>query len=170
MNTTTTTTRREKHNQLPETCGMVPPQATDIEEIVLAGLMGDSEAYYKTNMLLSSDSFYKPEHQAIYLAIQTLAQKGKPIDVMTVTRQLHDTGKLEEVGGAYALTIIYAKVSNSYHIEHHARIVAQTAMQRELIRIGRETAATAFDATIDIDVQIGELRNKLAELENMALS
>lgn len=148
----------------------LPPQATEVEEIVLAGLMTDYEAFYKTVSILSPASFYNDKHRMIYESIQKLATAGKPHDLIMVTEDLKTSGKLDAVGGAYAVTQICSKSVRSYNIEHHAKIVAQTFIQRELIRIGRETVTQGFDGTLDINDQIDGLKAKLNEIENIAFA
>ncbi|MEY3416725.1 MAG: replicative helicase, partial [Bacteroidota bacterium] len=49
--------------------GKVPPQATDIEEVVLGALMIEKDALTTVIDILKPESFYKEAHQRIYTAI-----------------------------------------------------------------------------------------------------
>jgi replicative DNA helicase len=149
----------------------VPPQAIEAEEIVLGGLLLDSEAYSRiANILSNPDCFYKEDHRIVFKAIQKLAQSGKPTDPIMVGTELARTGELEAAGGRYGLTMLTKNIARATNIEHHARIVAQTFIQRELIRIGWETARSGFDNSLDIEEQLTNLRNKFTEIENIAIS
>lgn len=150
--------------------GMIPPQAIEVEEIVIAGLMTESGAFHKISTIINEESFYKDEYGKIFKAIKALAQRGVPTDATMTTQELKKTGELESVGGVYAITHISGKAVFTYNIEHHARIVAQKFIQREFIRIGRETVTLGFDDSEDIEDQLTELKNKINEIENIAIS
>ena len=52
---------------------------------------------------LRAEDFYRERHGAIYEAMLALYNESEPVDVLTVTDRLRQTGKLEEVGGAAAV-------------------------------------------------------------------
>ena len=65
--------------------GKVPPQATDIEQVVLGAMMLEKEALNDTINIITKDSFYDPRHQFIYGAMHDLFASTKPVDLITVT-------------------------------------------------------------------------------------
>lgn len=150
--------------------GKVPPQATEVEAVLLAGIMTDWESYEKVAPLITQESFYLDHNKIIYAAIQSLAKRGRPTDMVMVTQELRDTGRLEEVGGPLAIAQITNKSFLAHSIEDTAKIVAQKFIQRELIRIGMETVQAGFDDTTDIEDQLVALKTKLDEVENIAIS
>ena len=150
-----------------KTLGKIPPQAIEIEEAVLGSLMIDSDAIHKiSGIITSSESFYKDSHRIIYDTIREISIKNKPIDIITVTKSLRDKGKLEQVGGALTITQLTGNIVSAAHIEHHARIIQQLFIQRELIKIGTETVSDAFDESADIDELISNLKEKISTLED----
>ena len=86
-------------NDILSSQGRVPPQAIDLEEVVLGALMLEKEAVNAIIDILTPDVFYKESHQLIYKAIKELFSKSEPIDILTVTNQLKSSGNLEVVGG-----------------------------------------------------------------------
>lgn len=130
--------------------GKVPPQAIDLEEAVLGALMIDRDAVTNAIELLREDSFYDDRHRLIFSAIHTLFNKTHPVDLLTVTEMLRTMGKLEEAGGPYYITSLTNRVASAAHVEHHARIVTQKFIQRELIRISTEIVKEAFEDTTDV--------------------
>ena len=142
-------TPKAKKNQLSEH-GQVPPQAVELEEAVLGAIMLEKDAIISVGDLLKSDSFYKPAHQKIYKAIMSLSSKEEPIDILTVTEELKRQGDLESSGGPFYVSQLTSRVANAAHIEHHARIIAQKFIQRELIRVSSEIQSSAFDESIDV--------------------
>ena len=110
-----------------------PPQDIEAEISVLGSLMIDKEAINKVIDILESKDFYHPGHQKIYEAILDLFEKGKPIDVLTVTDKLKGKGDNELVGGMDYLSELMDKVPTSAHVEHYADIVKEKKGRRELI-------------------------------------
>jgi len=145
----------------------VQPQAVDMERAVLGALMIDVNAFDLISNILTPESFYEPRNQQVFSAIRELynAEDGrKPIDVWTVTEQLSQNGKLEEVGGPGYVAEVSSSVLTSANIEYHARVLAQKAMARELIKFGGIVMSKAFDETTDIDDLMQEAEENLFRL------
>ena len=83
--------------------GKIPPQAIDLEEVVLGAMMIDKKGVDEVIDILSPDAFYKEAHQHIFEAIFMLFQESQPIDLLTVSNQLKTNGKLELSGGDFYL-------------------------------------------------------------------
>jgi len=130
--------------------GKVPPQAIDLEEAVLGAFMIDKDAVTNAIEILRPESFYDDRHRLIFTAIRRLFEQTQPVDLLTVTEQLRKMGNLEEAGGPYYITSLTNRVASAAHVEHHARIVAQKFIQRELIRISTEIVGDAFEDTTDV--------------------
>ena len=150
--------------------GKIPPQALEMEEIVLGSLMLEADAFHRVSGIIDAQCFYKSEHQLIFSTVKSLADTGKNIDLVTVVRTLKDAGKIDQVGGPLYITGLTKNVASAAHIEFHARIIAQKYIQRELIRISSEIQKDAFDDTSDIDDLISDARNKLNEVDNLIVN
>ncbi|MCK5814404.1 MAG: replicative DNA helicase, partial [Flavobacteriaceae bacterium] len=83
--------------------GKLPPQALDLEEVVLGAMMIDKKGVDDVIDILHPDAFYKEGHQAIYEAIFMLFQNSEPIDLRTVSNQLRKNSKLDFIGGDFYL-------------------------------------------------------------------
>ncbi len=137
--------------QLNAYYGKIPPQAPEVEEAVLGALMLEKDAYHSVSALLKPESFYKEEHKKIFSAIQYLASKEKPIDLLVVTQELKNRNELEEIGGPLYITQLTSRVASAAHIEFHARIIAQKYIQRELILIASEIQTKSYDDTMELN-------------------
>ena len=146
--------------------GKIPPQSIEIEEAVLGSLMIEQDTIHKVTGILKTESFYLLNHQIIFSAILKLSETSKPIDILTVTKELRNINKLDVVGGPVYVTQLTSRVASAAHIEHHARIIQQLYMQRELIRIGSETTNEAFNECIEIDELLSDLKSKISVLED----
>lgn len=130
--------------------GKVPPQATEIEEVILGTILIDGSAINDVSEILKAESFYIEGHKKIFEAATDLFKQNKPVDLFTVSEQLRSTLRLEEVGGPVALSKMCGRIVSSANIGYYAKIVAQKYMQRELIRVSTEIQSRAFDDTYDI--------------------
>lgn len=129
---------------------ILPPQAIDLEEAVLGAVLIDHSALVNLSNIIYPEAFYKSENAIIYSCISEMIKSGRPVDILTVSQELRNKGKIDEVGGEYYIAKLSQKVASSAHVEHHARIVIQKHIHRELIKA---TALLRLElANEDIDV------------------
>ncbi len=84
--------------------GKVPPQAKELEDAVLGAIMLEKSAFDTVVEILKPECFYVESHQRIFRAMQGLAQKSQPIDILTVVEELKTREELDMVGGPYYVT------------------------------------------------------------------
>src|ERR1700727_3465378 len=84
--------------------GKVPPQAKELQEAVLGAIMLEKSAFDTVVEILKPECFYLEGHQRIFRAMQGLAQKSQPIDILTVVEELKTRMELDVVGGDYYVT------------------------------------------------------------------
>jgi len=129
--------------------GKIPPQAIEPEKVVLGAIMIEKGALAEIQDILTDTKFYVTGHQVIFRAILNLDAKSQRIDTITVVEELKVMGKLEEVGGAYYITMLTRDVVSSANIVTHAMIIAQKWMAREVIRVGGEMVGGGYDDEVD---------------------
>ncbi|WP_301161990.1 replicative DNA helicase [uncultured Winogradskyella sp.] len=144
--------------------GKIPPQAPDLEEVVLGAMMIDKKGVDEVIDILSPDAFYKEAHKFIFEAIFKLFENSEPVDLLTVSSQLKKDQKLDLVGGDFYLISLTQRVSSSAHIEFHARIILQKYIQRSLIKISNEIIEEAYDETRDVFDLLDTAEAKLYEV------
>ncbi len=146
--------------------GKVPPQAKELEEAILGAIMLEKSAFDTVIEILKPECFYVEAHQRIYKAMQGLAIKSLPIDLLTVVEELKLREDLEFVGGPYYVTKLTNSVVSSANIEAHSRIVLQKFIQRELIRISGEIIGDAYEDSTDVFDMLDDAESKLFEITN----
>jgi len=144
--------------------GKLPPQAIDLEQVVLGAMMIDKKGVDAVIDILHHEAFYKESHQHIFQSIVKLFENTEPIDLLTVSAKLKSEGKLEKAGGEYYLVQLTQKVSSSAHIEYHARIILQKYIQRSLIRISTEIIEDSYDETKDVFNLLDKAESKLYDV------
>ena len=144
--------------------GKLPPQAIDLEEVVIGAMMIDKKGVDEVIDILTPEAFYKETHQLIFQSIFTLFQKSEPIDLLTVSNQLKKDNNHEKIGGDFYLISLTQKVSSSAHIEFHARIILQKFIQRSLIKISNEIISDSYDESMDVFDLLDDAESKLYDI------
>lgn len=149
--------------------GKLPPQAVDLEEVVLGAMMIDKKGVDEVIDILQPEAFYKESHQLIFSSIISLFEKQEPIDIKTVSFQLKKDGNLNRVGGDYYLIELSQKVSSSAHIEFHSRIILQKFIQRKLISISNDIIEDSYDETSDVFDLLDKAESKIYDISQRNL-
>ncbi len=130
------------------------PSNVEAEQAVLGSLLLDGEAMTRIVSLLRASDFYLEKHRWIYEAIWDLHEHRDPIDFLSVVSALDAQGHLNAVGGAAYLTSLLNAVPTAAHIEHYARLVENTSLERKLIQASTEIAELAYDGDLEIKDKI----------------
>jgi len=144
--------------------GRVPPQAVDLEEVVLGAMLLERDALTEVIDIIKPEIFYKDAHRKICEAIHRLFRNSEPIDILTVTNELKKSKDLDSVGGAYYIAQLTNRVASSANIEYHARILVQKHIERELISSSSEIIKMAYDESVDVFDLLDKAQGNLFEL------
>ncbi|RNC28933.1 MAG: Replicative DNA helicase [Candidatus Dichloromethanomonas elyunquensis] len=140
----------------------VPPHNLEAEQAVLGALMLDPQKGSTVFEILSPEDFYRDTHKNIFLAIREIFEKGDPVDLVTVAENLRQNGKLESVGGIGTVSQIAASVPSAANVDHYARIAAEKALLRQLIKMAGYIEEKGYEAG-------EEALNLLEEAERLIL-
>lgn len=130
--------------------GVIQPQAVELEAVVLGALLIERDAILTVQDVLRPESFYREAHQSIYRAMLELTARIEPVDLYTVAQALQKDGALAAVGGPAYLASLTQKIASAAHVEFHARIIQQKAIQREVIRVSGQIQKRAYDDSDDV--------------------
>ncbi len=120
--------------------GRVPPSDLDAENVVLGACVLDPECIDKIRAILKPEQFYSSANQRIFESICALVDTGKPVDIVSLLGHLRNSGNIDKIGGAKALTDLLDNVAASSHPETHAETVSQKASVRALVNVCRSLA------------------------------
>jgi len=130
----------------------LPPYNEEAEQYVLGACLEPGEAFAKALEVLEVDDFYKTSHRKIFLAMQELFSAGEPIDILTLSERLNKNDALEAVGGLDYLSHLEAVAPTSAALPHHARIVRDKKILRDLIETATEIVVKSYDDSEETDV------------------
>ena len=143
---------------------ILPPQNLEAEQAVLGTILLQPEALTQVVELIKADDFYRDAHKVIFSAMLTLYDKREPHDLITVSSLLADQHKLEGAGGASYLASLTDVIPFTGTLVHHARLIRQKSVLRQLIRTSSELAARCYDAPHDIDALIDDAERTIFEI------
>jgi len=129
----------------------LPPHNKEAEQSVLGACLHSPDAYARALEILGAEDFYKSGHQKIFLAMQALFDGGQPIDVLAVADRLRKGGELETVGGMEYLDFLEEYVPTAQAISHHAKIVREKRILRDLISTATEIVTQGYNDAEDVD-------------------
>jgi replicative DNA helicase len=125
----------------------VPPHSLDAEESVLGAILLDTNALPKAMEILSEEHFYQPANQKIYRAVLSLFNQNITSDLVTVTDWLKQNKMLDDIGGPEYVSNLVANMLTTANVEHHARVVLDKAIKRNVIHVSMEMLKNSFEDT-----------------------
>src|SRR5690625_5664704 len=103
-----------------------PPHNIEAEQAVIGAIFLEPGAFSAASEILLAEDFYRASHQRIFQSKMTLSNKGKPIDLVTVTTLLSNKQVLDEASGVSYLTDVASSVPTASNIEYYSKIDEET--------------------------------------------
>jgi len=150
-----------------------PPHSAEAERGIIGSILLDTTLGEDARVLdlcqargLTPESFYEPRNRLLYETFREMTSSSSPIDAVTLTDRLRQTGRLEQVGGIAAIQALVDNTPTSAHAEYYIDIVRQKHLLRTLITRARETEARCFDETqsANADILLGEVEKDFLEI------
>lgn len=121
----------------------LPPQAIDVEEVLLGAILIDGKSIEKVRTILRPEMFYNPQHGELFGKIIDMNAEGVQIDIITVKQKTNQP--------ALFLSSLMSRVSSSAHIKEHAAILYDKWLAREMIKAGTDLIEKSYtDDIIDV--------------------
>src|SRR3989344_1990081 len=148
----------------------LPPQSLDAEKSILGSIIIDKDAINKVVDFLNPEDFYGPSHQTIYATALNLFEKREPIDLLSLSNRLEETGRLNEIGGVSYLTSLTSSVPTSSHIATYGKIVQRKKMLRDLIGAAFHISGLGHNEEEDIEHLLDEAEQKIFSVSQRSLT
>ncbi|RKQ32953.1 replicative DNA helicase [Oceanobacillus halophilus] len=142
----------------------IPPHNMEAEQSVIGAIFLEPEAFSAASEILLAEDFYRAGHQRIFAAMMKLADRGEPIDVVTVTSFLSDAKQLDEVGGVAYLTQLAESVPTAANIEYYCKIVEEKSVLRRLIRTATDIVTSSFEKEDEVADVLNEAEKGILEV------
>ena len=142
----------------------IPPQNIEAEKALLGCMLIDEDARIKVFETVKKDFFYAPAHQQIFSSMVKLFERNERCDLITLTNQLKQDGKLEEVGGIEYLTEIAEFVPTAAHIDEYIKIVKDKYILRSLISNATQIISEASNEPDEVEELLDKAESLIFEI------
>ncbi len=142
----------------------VPPHNIEAEKAALGAILLEPSCMADVATKLRVDRFYSFQNQVIFEAMLSLYKQNIPVDTLSVINELSRLGKIEQAGGAAAVSELTGLVPTSKNINYYISIINEKAARRDLIRFSSEVKASAFDETHNADELLGIAEQQIFNL------
>ena len=144
----------------------LPPQNLEAEQSVLGSVLLDNEVYPAIEGIIGANHFYKESHRKIFRGMEKLFHRHEPIDLVTLTEELRQSGELEGVGSVPYLIGLADSVPTAAYAENYARIVVDKAVLRDLIGASGQIMQTAYDQALPLEQVLDKAEASIFELSS----
>jgi replicative DNA helicase len=144
--------------------GRVPPQDIEAERAVLSALLLENNAIHSVLNEIKPEDFYHPSHQQIYRAMLALQDENEPVDLHTLADYLTTLKKLDSVGGHVFLSELADYEATAANVLHHAKIVRDKALKRNLIRVATQVVEASHESAGRAEQLLDEAESRIFEL------
>lgn len=127
------------------TADRVPPQSLESERALIGALLLKPDAIHDVSDLIRSESFYAEKHRLIYGAMRELADRGEPIDQLSLSERLQSQSLLERCGGRSYLAELAGSAPAPGNFGHYAELVSRKHLMRSLIDAAYAITESAYD-------------------------
>lgn len=142
----------------------IPPQNLDAEQSVLGAMLIDKEAVVKAVEILRPQDFYRDANGLIYEAIVNLFDRSEAVDLITLSEELRQSGRLDQVGGVSYVASLANSVPTAANVEHYARIVEEKSLLRKLISVSTRIAQLGYEAEEEVESLLDRAEQMIFEL------
>jgi replicative DNA helicase len=122
------------------------PYDIEVEQALLGAVLVDNNTLEAASALLKPDYFYDPLHRRIYETMVQFNERGLAITDLTLHAAMKADPGLIEVGGQDYLTGLAKAAPAMPNLRDLARILADHAVRRSLVRIGEDIVNGAYEA------------------------
>ena len=111
------------------------PFSAEAEAAVLSSVMNDPSRMPLAQGVLFPASFHNECYRIVWENLLKRYLASEPLDPVLITDDLRKSEKLDLVGGPAAVTELFTFVPSAANFEQYLRVVQETHMRREVIRV-----------------------------------
>jgi replicative DNA helicase len=141
------------------------PHNVEAEQALLGAVLVNNEAFYRVSDFLMPEHFYEPIHRTIYEVLGKIIRAGKTATPITAKTFLPES-LVADVTMPQYLARLAAEATTVLNAADYGQSIYDLAIRRNLIQIGEEMVATAYDSDVEAtaEKQIEEAEKSLFDL------
>ncbi len=128
------------------------PTDEQAERYLLGGILRDPNVMGSVVSIVANDEFFFFErHRYIWHALTELYRLGTPIDVLTLSAELEQEGKIQKCGGREYIFELVESVASSANVEWNVQHLRSKFVLRQLIKASDNIIKKSLDASFSPD-------------------
>jgi replicative DNA helicase len=141
------------------------PHSVEAEQSVLGSLMLDNSKLDSILAIINERDFYRQDHRVIFRMMLALQEAGQPLDVITLSEELHKHNELDRIGGLGYLVDMANNTPSAANIAAYANIVRERSTLRQLIEAAQEISKSGMNPSgLDSDDLLHLAEKRVAEI------
>lgn len=129
----------------------VLPHSTEAEQSVIGSMLMNRDAILAAAELIDGRDFYNSQYGLLFDAMTELNNEGQPVDPVTLQARLIEKGAPPEVSGLEYIADLISAVPTSANVRYYAKIVADRALSRQIIKMNEELMNACYAGTESVD-------------------
>lgn len=142
----------------------IPPHNAEAEQATLGAVLLDPDSVPAILKYLRAEDFYVNANRDIFAAVISLYEKGQKADLITLTDELKSLGSLDQAGGPAYVAGLTSVTPSSANVEYYARIVQETSVRRNLIKLSAELNSKARDESVESGLVLDEAQARIFDI------
>jgi replicative DNA helicase len=140
------------------------PHSIEAERYVLGACLKSNDVFARALETLEGEDFYKIGSKKIFAAMSDLFEASEEIDILTLSERLRKNGDLEAVGGMDFLDHLDDLAPTSGALTHHAKIVRDKRVLRDLINSATDIVNQGYDDNEDVETLLDKAETSIFEI------
>ena len=140
------------------------PHSSEAEQAVIGSMIMDRDAIVAAAEIIDGEDFYNRQYGILFETMVELNNEGSPVDLVTLQNRLREKDVPPEVSSLEFVRDLMSTVVTSANIRHYARIVAEKATLRRLIRLNEEIANLCYAEKESLEFILDDTEKKIFQL------
>jgi replicative DNA helicase len=143
----------------------IPPQNIEAEESLITAMLINNDYISDVLDTISSEAFYKIQHQKIFSAIEKLFTNKINVDLITLTDQLVRDNEISVCGGASGISKLISNCPMSTNPLETAKIINEKYILRQLISKSTNIISRCFSQVESVEEIIDSAQKEIMGVE-----
>ena len=146
------------------------PASPDAERTILGAVLLDNTAWSEASSVIRPEDFALTAHQRVFARMGELIDRGRVVDIVTLSEELARRKEIESVGGVAWLASLTEGLPRRLSIEEYVRIVKDKSLLRQLINVCSTAISRAADQSEEALDVLNAAETSLLEVSEKGIS
>ncbi len=124
----------------------------------------DKDAIEVAAEIVTAEDFYNRQLGTLFEAMVELHREGSAVDVVTLQNRLREKNAPPQVSSVEFIGDLVNAVPTSANVKYYAKIVADKATLRKLIRVSEETINACYSGVDDMEGALNDVEKRVFQI------